>query len=89
MSSRTQQDRFRRPERDGQGSGQGQGQGQGPGPGPGAGAGQGSGPDREAPGVNNVGVPPAVPGFGFSFPGMPMFPPGFMMGGAQQQPPGS
>ncbi|OJJ08081.1 hypothetical protein ASPVEDRAFT_89316 [Aspergillus versicolor CBS 583.65] len=33
--------------------------------------------------VNNVGVPPAVPGFGFSFPGMPMFPPGFMMGGAQ------
>ena len=61
MSSRTQQDRFRRPERDGQGSGQGQGQGPGPGPGPGAGAGQGSGPDREAPGVNNVGVPPAVP----------------------------
>ncbi|KAL3459860.1 hypothetical protein BJX64DRAFT_264252 [Aspergillus heterothallicus] len=33
--------------------------------------------------ANNVGVPPAVPGFGFSFPGMPMFPPGFMMGGAQ------
>ncbi|KAL5332711.1 hypothetical protein BJX70DRAFT_106164 [Aspergillus crustosus] len=33
--------------------------------------------------VNNVGVPPPVPGFGFSFPGMPMFPPGFMMGGAQ------
>ncbi|KAL4927808.1 Nrd1 complex RNA-binding subunit [Aspergillus undulatus] len=33
--------------------------------------------------ANNVGVPPAVPGFGFSFPGMPnMFPPGFMMGGA-------
>ncbi|KAL4812829.1 hypothetical protein BDW67DRAFT_169411 [Aspergillus spinulosporus] len=33
--------------------------------------------------ANNVGVPPAVPGFGFSFPGMPLFPPGFMMGGAQ------
>ncbi|KAL3470392.1 hypothetical protein BJX99DRAFT_50275 [Aspergillus californicus] len=37
----------------------------------------------EQPNVNNVGVPPAVPGFGFSFPGMPLFPPGFMMGGAQ------
>ncbi|KAK2770353.1 hypothetical protein FQN53_005577 [Emmonsiellopsis sp. PD_33] len=33
--------------------------------------------------ANAIGVPPAVPGFGFSFPGMPMFPPGFMMGGAQ------
>ncbi|KAK2746230.1 hypothetical protein FQN57_003352 [Myotisia sp. PD_48] len=32
---------------------------------------------------NTIGVPPAVPGFGFSFPGMPMFPPGFMMPGAQ------
>lgn len=40
-------------------------------------------PEHDAPNVNNVGVPPAVPGFGFSFPGMPMFPPGFMMGGAQ------
>ena len=40
-------------------------------------------PDHDAPNMNNVGVPPAVPGFGFSFPGMPMFPPGFMMGGAQ------
>ncbi|KAL2830356.1 hypothetical protein BJY01DRAFT_119488 [Aspergillus pseudoustus] len=45
--------------------------------------------DRDGPpmadpnSANNVGVPPAVPGFGFSFPGMPMFPPGFMMGGAQ------
>ncbi|KAL4870180.1 hypothetical protein BDV12DRAFT_166331 [Aspergillus spectabilis] len=45
--------------------------------------------DRDGPpmgdpnSVNNVGVPPPVPGFGFSFPGMPMFPPGFMMGGAQ------
>lgn len=70
VSSRTQQDRFRRPERENP---------------PGAG-GQG---DRDAANVNNVGVPPAVPGFGFSFPGMPMFPPGFMMGGAQagSQPP--
>lgn len=48
----------------------------------GAGAG-GAGPaDRDASSAN-VGVPPAVPGFGFSFPGMPVFPPGFMMGGAQ------
>ncbi|KAL2863471.1 Nrd1 complex RNA-binding subunit [Aspergillus lucknowensis] len=45
--------------------------------------------DRDGPpmgdpnSANNVAVPPAVPGFGFSFPGMPMFPPGFMMGGAQ------
>lgn len=70
VSSRTQQDRFRRPERENP-------------PGPG---GQG---DRDTASVNNVGVPPAVPGFGFSFPGMPMFPPGFMMGGAQagSQPP--
>lgn len=75
ISSRTQQDRFRRPERENQ-------------PAPGNGGG-GSGPaDREAPAVNNVGVPPAVPGFGFSFPGMPMFPPGFMMGGAQAGPTG-
>ncbi|KAI9933355.1 hypothetical protein ASPWEDRAFT_30196 [Aspergillus wentii DTO 134E9] len=66
VSSRTQQDRFRRPERDNN-----------PGPGMGGQA------DRDMPSVNNVGVPPAVPGFGFSFPGMPMFPPGFMMGGAQ------
>lgn len=55
--------------------------------------GAGGPPDRDAPNANNVGVPPAVPGFGFSFPGMPIFPPGFMMGGAQagagpsQQPP--
>lgn len=86
VSSRTQQDRVRRPERDGQS--QGPGPGPGPAPGQAPGPGQGNGPDREAPGVNNVGVPPAVPGFGFSFPGMPMFPPGFMMGGAQP-PPGS
>jgi protein NRD1 len=28
-------------------------------------------------------VPPAVPGFGFQFPGMPMFGAGFMAGAAQ------
>ncbi|KAI5285529.1 hypothetical protein KEM54_000498 [Ascosphaera aggregata] len=28
-----------------------------------------------------IGVPPAVPGFGYSFPGMPAMFPGFMMGG--------
>lgn len=42
--------------------------------------------------VNTIGVPPAVPGFGFQFPnGMPMFPPGFVMPGsvpAQPPPPG-
>ncbi|PGH18854.1 hypothetical protein AJ79_00267 [Helicocarpus griseus UAMH5409] len=38
--------------------------------------------DANANNANAIGVPPAVPGFGFSFPGMPMFPPGFMMGGA-------
>ncbi|KAK2766202.1 hypothetical protein FQN54_007718 [Arachnomyces sp. PD_36] len=32
---------------------------------------------------SGIGVPPAVPGFGFSFPGMPLFPPDFMLG--QQQ----
>lgn len=63
ISSRTNQDRFPRPEREG--------------PLPGAGP-----ADRDASNAN-VGVPPAVPGFGFSFPGMPVFPPGFMMGGAQ------
>ncbi|GKZ31533.1 hypothetical protein AbraIFM66950_012258 [Aspergillus brasiliensis] len=67
VSSRTQQDRFRRPERDGSANGMG----------------MGGSVEREIPNANNVGVPPAVPGFGFSFPGMPMFPPGFMMGGAQ------
>ncbi|GKZ92966.1 hypothetical protein CBS63078_8704 [Aspergillus niger] len=68
VSSRTQQDRFRRPERDGPANGMGMG---------------GGSVERDIPNANNVGVPPAVPGFGFSFPGMPMFPPGFMMGGAQ------
>lgn len=63
ISSRTNQDRFQRPEREGALSGVGPA-------------------DRDASSAN-VGVPPAVPGFGFSFPGMPVFPPGFMMGGAQ------
>ncbi|KAI1916840.1 hypothetical protein LOZ58_000770 [Ophidiomyces ophidiicola] len=39
--------------------------------------------DRDNANANAVAVPPAVPGFGFQFPGMPMFPAGFMMGGAQ------
>ena len=44
---------------------------------------------------NNIGVAPAVPGFGFQFPGMPngfQFPPGFVMPGttpAQPPPPGA
>lgn len=68
ISTRTHQDRVQRPEREGPMSGAGPG---------------GAGPaDRDAASAN-VGVPPAVPGFGFSFPGMPVFPPGFMMGGAQ------
>ncbi|KAJ6164351.1 hypothetical protein N7470_003023 [Penicillium chermesinum] len=33
--------------------------------------------------LNNPAVPPAVPAYGFNFPGMPMLPPGFMMGGTQ------
>lgn len=46
-------------------------------------------PDRDRdnssnPNANSVQVPPPVPGFGFSFPGMPMFPGGFMLPGAQQ-----
>lgn len=50
--------------------------------------------ERDTANTNNPAVPPAVPGFGFQFPGMPMFPPGFMMGGmpgtqpAQPPPPG-
>ncbi|KAJ9248476.1 hypothetical protein C8Q69DRAFT_116894 [Paecilomyces variotii] len=72
QSSRSQHDRFggRRPERGMDSHGHG-----GPG-------GPGGHPDRDVSNAN-VGVPPAVPGFGFSFPGVPMFPPGFMMGGAQ------
>ncbi|KAL1958361.1 hypothetical protein VTO42DRAFT_4678 [Malbranchea cinnamomea] len=47
-------------------------------------------PDRDRENASNtsanaVAVPPAVPGFGFSFPGMPMFPPGFMLPNQQQQ----
>ncbi|EEP79245.1 conserved hypothetical protein [Uncinocarpus reesii 1704] len=45
--------------------------------------GPGSDRDHDNSSANNVAVPPAVPGFGFQLPGMPMFPPGFMMGGAQ------
>ncbi|RAH48542.1 Nrd1 complex RNA-binding subunit [Aspergillus brunneoviolaceus CBS 621.78] len=72
VSSRGQQDRFRRPDREG----------------PPAGMGAGPVPDRDVNNANNVGVPPAVPGFGFSFPTMGMFPPGFMMGGPQAGPSG-
>lgn len=49
--------------------------------------------DRDS---NSIGVPPAVPGFGFQFPGMPngmpIFPPGFVMPGttpSQPPPPGA
>ncbi|KAI9041705.1 Nrd1 complex RNA-binding subunit [Aspergillus affinis] len=67
VSSRTQQDRFRRPE-----------------PPTGMGGGMGGGhADRDVASANNVGVPPTVPSFGFSVPIPGMFPPGFMMGGAQ------
>jgi protein NRD1 len=37
----------------------------------------------------NPGVPPAVPAYGFNFPGMPampFLPPGYMMGNAQTPP---
>ncbi|KZF20674.1 hypothetical protein L228DRAFT_240443 [Xylona heveae TC161] len=49
------------------------------------------GSDRDS-NPNAIGVPPAVPGFGFQFPsipgGMPMLPPGFMLpGAAPSQPP--
>jgi protein NRD1 len=73
QSSRLVHDRFRRPERgmDNHSSAVG-----------GMGV-PGGNADRDPSNANNPGVPPAVPGFGFSFPGMPMFPPGFMMGGAQ------
>ncbi|GAD99445.1 RNA binding protein Nrd1 [Paecilomyces variotii No. 5] len=72
QSSRSQHDRFGgRPRERGMDN---HGHGGPPGP--------GGHPDRD-PSNANVGVPPAVPGFGFSFPGVPMFPPGFMMGGAQ------
>lgn len=55
---------------------------------------QPDGRDRNERDVNTIGVPPAVPGFGFQFMpnGMPMFPPGFVMPGttpAQPPPPGA
>ena len=53
-------------------------------------------PERNDRDAGNIGVPPAVPGFGFQFPGMPngipMFPPGFVIPGtttAQPPPPGA
>jgi protein NRD1 len=52
------------------------------------------GSENDMPNMNNQGVPPAVPPYGFNFASMPMLPPGFMMGGGQggmpgSQPPGS
>ncbi|KAL1968743.1 hypothetical protein VTN77DRAFT_1569 [Rasamsonia byssochlamydoides] len=75
QSSRSQHERFRRQDR-GMDSHTGGASGMG---------GPGSNADRDSSNANNPAVPPAVPGFGFSFPGMPMFPPGFMMGGTQTQ----
>lgn len=54
-------------------------------------------PERTDRDVGNIGVPPAVPGFGFQFSsmgnGMSMFPPGFIIPGtntaAQPPPPGA
>lgn len=53
-------------------------------------------PDRNDREANSIGVAPAVPGFGFQFPGMPngmpIFPPGFVIPGttpAQPPPPGA
>ena len=52
-------------------------------------------PERDNREANNIGVAPAVPGFGFQFPNMPngfQFPPGFVMPGtapAQPPPPGA
>lgn len=74
QSSRSQQERFRRQERASENNGGGANSGAG---------GSGGNTDRDSSNANNPAVPPAVPGFGFSFPGMPMFPPGFMMGGTQ------
>ena len=48
--------------------------------------------DSNATNNNNIGVPPAVPGFGFQFPGMPggfQFPAGFMMPGSTPDQPGA
>lgn len=53
-------------------------------------------PERNDRDSTSIGVSPAVPGFGFQFPGlpngMPMFPPGFVMPGTtpiQPPPPGA
>jgi len=52
-------------------------------------------PERDNRDANTVNVPPAVPNFGFQFPGMPAgfsFPPGFIMPGTtptQPPPPGA
>ncbi|OJJ44862.1 hypothetical protein ASPZODRAFT_17778 [Penicilliopsis zonata CBS 506.65] len=69
VSSRAQQDRGRRQDREPQQMGA-----------PGAPVGLS---DRDVVNASNPAVAPAVPGFGFSFPGMPVIPPGFMMGGVQ------
>ena len=65
------------------------------------GQGQGQGqryrqPDHNDRDTSNIGVSPAVPGFGFQFPtmpnGAPMFPPGFVMptvNPTQPPPPGA
>ncbi|EED15124.1 RNA binding protein Nrd1, putative [Talaromyces stipitatus ATCC 10500] len=68
QSSRTQNDRYRRPDRGMDMNGGGM---------------YGGGGDHDYSNPPNPGVPPAVPGFGFQLPGMPMFPPGFMLGSAQ------
>lgn len=69
QSSRTQGDRFRRDRGMDMGNGGGM---------------YGGGAEHEAPNLSNPAVAPAVPGFGFQFPGMPMLPPGFpMLGGGQ------
>ncbi|KAJ5482462.1 hypothetical protein N7475_001274 [Penicillium sp. IBT 31633x] len=64
----------RRPERDGYGGAPHMGGGQG---------------ELEMPNLNNQGVAPAVPSYGFNFASMPMLPPGFMLGGAQGGMPGA
>ena len=50
-------------------------------------------PENNERDASNIGVSPAVPGFGFQFPttlnGVPMFPPGFVMPSAQPPPPGA
>lgn len=70
QSSRTQPERFRRQERDMNNGG-------------GGGGGMYGGGERDYSSATNPAVAPAVPGFGFQLPGMPIFPQGFMLGGAQ------